>query len=111
MRITNAIIRNVAVGINEVGSFSARMTFESQARCWTWCFILSDPIDVQRFIKLMNYVGVYEVIDLNGKVIREVDSCGFLRGFGHSIDDKFIPILTDEFMEISEKEFIELLKK
>lgn len=110
MKITNARIKNVTVGLDNRDRLSARMTFEGQDGCWDLGFILTNPTDVQRLIKLMNYVGAYKVDGLSGKIIRQVYSGDFLRGFGHPIKDKYVPTLTTEFKEINEAEFEELLK-
>ena len=111
MKITNARIKDVTVCIDDWDRLSARMTLKNEYGCCDCGFILSNPTDVQRFMKLMNYTEAYEVSDMEGKIIRKVDSDGFLRGFGHPVEDKYIPTLTEEFMEISEEEFEKLLKK
>ena len=110
MEITNARIKNVTVGFDDRDRLSARMSFDGQYSCCDWGFILTNPTDVQRLIKLMNYVGAYEVEDLSGKIIRKVESGNFFRGFGHPIMDKFVPTLTEDFKEINELQFEELLK-
>lgn len=109
MEIANARITNVKVGFDDRDRLSARMTFESQHGCCDWGFILSNPVDVQRLSTLMNYTDTYDVKNLNGKIIRKVDSDCFLRGFGHPIEDKFVPVSTKEFTEISEAEFETML--
>lgn len=110
MEITNARIKNVTVGFDDRDRLSARMTFDGQHGCCDWGFILTNPTDVQRLMKLMNYTGSYEVGDLSGKIIRKVDSGNFLRGFGHPIEDKFVPTSTEEFKEVNKAEFAEMLK-
>ena len=110
MRITNARIKNVTVGFDDRGWLSVMMTFEGRYRCDDWRFILTNLGDVQRLIKLLSYTESHEVEDLNGKIIRRVDFGNSLRGFGHPIEDKFVPTLTEEFKEISKSEFEELLK-
>lgn len=110
MEITNARIRNVTVGFDDNDRLSVRMTFASRhdGSC-DWGFILTNPTDVQRLIKLMNYTDSYEVGELNDKIIRRVCSGHFLRGFGHPIEDKFVPTLT-EFTEVNKAEFVEMLE-
>lgn len=110
MEITNARIKNVTVGFDDRNRLSARITFEGYHVSCDWSFILTNPIDVQRLTKLMNYTGSYEVDDLNDKIIRKVVSENFLCGFGHPIEDKFVPTLTEEFKEINESNFEKLLK-
>lgn len=110
MKITNAKIKNVTVGFDDRDRLSASMTFDGQHVCCNCGFILTNPTDVQRLMKLMNYTGSYEVGDLSGKIIRKVDFGNFLGGFGHPIEDKFVPTLTEEFKEVNEEEFAEMLK-
>ena len=70
MKVNNAKIKNVTVGLDDRDRLSARMTFESQLGCCDWGFILTNPTDAQRLVKLMNYTGVYDVKNLNGKIVR-----------------------------------------
>ena len=110
MEVNNARIKNVTVGLDDRDRLSARMTFESQHGCCDVGFILTNPTDAQRLVKLMNYTGVYEVKNLNGKIGRVVNhDCSF-RGFGEPIEDKFIPAFGEEFKEVTEAQFEELLK-
>ena len=109
MEIANARITKVKVGFDARDRLSARITFKSQYGCCDWDFILSNPVDVQRLRKLMNYTDAIELKDLNGKIIRKVDLNFRIHGFGHPIEDKFVPIFTDEFTEISEAELETML--
>ena len=109
MEITNARIKNVTVGLDNRDRLSASMTFEGPNFCRNCCFILTDPTDVQRLVKLMLYTGTSEVQELNGKIIRRIDKNNFLRGFGDPIANKFIPIFGDELKELTESQFEELL--
>lgn len=110
MEITNARIKNVTVGLDDRDRLSARMTFECKHDCCDWGFILTNPTDAQRLVKLMNYTGVYDVKNLNGKVVRVVNHDCFFRGFGDPIEDKFIPAFGEELKEVTEAQFEELLK-
>lgn len=110
MEITNARIENVTVGFDDRDRLSARMTFKGQHGCCEWGFTLIVPTEVQRLIKLMNYAGVHEVEELNGRIIRKVEYNNFLCGFGHPIEDKFVPTSIKDLMEISESQFEEMLK-
>ena len=109
MEIANAIITNVKVGFDDRDRLSTWMAFESQNGCCDCGFVLENPADVQRLKTLMNYTAVYLVKDLKGKIIRKVKSDRYLRGFGHPIEDKFVPVSTKEFTEISEAEFKTML--
>ena len=110
MKVNNAKIKNVTVGLDDRDRLSARMTFESQLGCCDWGFILTNPTDAQRLVKLMNYTGVYDVKNLNGKIVRTVMHDCFFRGFGDHIEDKFIPAFGEELKEVTEAQFEELLK-
>ena len=79
------------------------MTFESQLGCCDWGFILTNPTDAQRLVKLMNYTGVYDVKNLNGKIVRTVMHDCFFRGFGDPIEDKFIPAFGERHEESLER--------
>ena len=109
MEIANARITNVKVVFDDRNGLSVTMTFETQHGYCDWRFILSNPVDVRRLRKLMNYTDAIELKDLNGKIIRKVDLNFRIHGFGHPIEDKFVPIFTDEFTEISEAELETML--
>ena len=110
MEVNNAIIKNVTVGLDDRDRLSARMTFEGQHGCCDWGFILTNPADAQRLVMLMNYTDTYDVKNLNGKIVRKVDHDCFFRGFGHPIEDKFVPAFGEEVKELTEAQFSELLK-
>lgn len=110
MEITNARIKNVTVGFDEWEKFSVKMELYSQHDKLDWYFILTDPTDVQRLMRLMNYTGSHEIGDLNNKIVRKVISEKIFRGIGDPIEDRFFLTLTEEFKEINESEFEELLK-
>lgn len=110
MEVNNARIKNVTVGLDDMDRLSARMNFESQHGCCNWEFILNYPTDAERLVKLMNYTGVDDVKNLNGKIVRVVIHGFSFRGFGDPIEDKFIPAFGEEFKEVTEAQFEELLK-
>lgn len=111
MKILTARITKARVGFDERDKVVARMTFENEYGCCDWAFVLENPVDVQRLKALMKYADAFELKDLNGKIIRQVDSERFMRGFGHPIEDKFVPIYTNEFTELSKVEFGAMLEK
>ena len=112
MKILNARITKARIGFDEIDKVVARMTFESKYGCCDWTFVLENPVDVQRLKTLMKYADVLDFKDLKGKIIQQVvDSERFLRGFGHPIEDKFVPTYTNEFTELSEVEFGAMLQK
>lgn len=110
MEIINARIKNVTVGLDDRDRLSAMMTLESRHNCCDWGFILTNPTDAQRLVKLMKYTGVRDVEDLSGKTIRVVKHDCCFRGFGDIIEDKFIPAFGEELKEVTEAQFEELLK-
>lgn len=110
MKLNNARIEDVTVGLDDLNRLSVRMTFESQSVCFNWEFILNNPTDVQRLVKLMNYTDVYDFENLNGKIVRTVMHSYAFRGFGDPIEDKFIPVFGEKLKEVTEAQFEELLK-
>ena len=92
MQVINAKIKNVTIGFDDRERLSVRMNFDGEATSCTWGFVLINPVQVKNLIKLMEYTEVREVKNLEGKIIRVVFKEIFLRGFGHPVDDKFIPL-------------------
>lgn len=109
MEVKNARIKNVKVGLDDRDRLSVRMTFEGGWAC-DWGFIITNPIDSQRLVKLMDYAGTCDVLKLSGKIVRMVTHDCFFRGFGDPIEDKFVPAFGEELQEITEEEFNKLLK-
>jgi len=110
MEVSNARIKSVKVAFDDLDRLSARMTFEGQQGCCDWGFILTNPVDVQRLEILMKYTGTYDLKDLKGKIVRKIDHDYFIRGFGHPIEDKFVPLFGQEVKEVTQAKFPELLK-
>ena len=110
MRIQNAKIVDVRVGFDDRDNLSARMKFKSLHSCCEWGFILSNTADVKRLCALMKYTNAYEIKELEGKIIREVDSENFFRGFGHPIEDKFVLINDGEFVEMTQENVESIVK-
>ena len=114
MKITNAKIKNVTVGIDDNGRLSATMNFViiGNLTC-KWVFVLEDPAQVQRFKVLMDYAGANNIQDLTGRIIRVANQdVLFFRGFGHPIEDRFVPCIMDyEVKEVTETELAEILKR
>ena len=112
MKIANAKIKKVSVEIDDLNRLSARMTFDGLNKCWEWSFMLNRSTDINRLIRLMEYVEVKKVNDLKNKIIRVAEAECFLLGLGHPIEDKFIPINTGgEFIEIKEKALKDFVAK
>ena len=110
MEIINVRINNATVVLDDRDRLSARMNFEAERGCVSWEFILTNSIDVQRLVKLMNYAGAYYVEGLDGKIVRIVNCASSLRGFGDPIKEKFIPTFGEQLKELTITEFEELLK-
>ena len=72
-------------------------------------WILSNPTDAQRLMKLMSYTEATDGNDLKGKIIRVVNDCNVCRGFGHPTEDRFVPLDGEEFQEVTEEQFQGLL--
>ena len=110
MEIQNAIIKNVTVGLDDRDRLSAMISFESQGKLCTQGFILTNPNDTERLIKIMSYTGSSKVEQFKGKIVRVVNHDFSFQGFGNPIEDKFVPIFGDKLNEITEDQFEELLK-
>ena len=107
MTVKNATIENVRDCINQDGKLAVKMIFKSN-RIDDISFILENSTDVKRLKKLMIYTGARSFKELEGKSILKLGS-GLCYGFGSKGKDKFVPLLTEEFMELSAKDFEELL--
>jgi len=110
MEVNNARITNLTIGLDDRDRLSARMTFECHFGACDWAFILTNPKDAERMVKLMNYTGVHKVEALNGKIVRIVIHGSCFRGFGDPIEDKFVPALGEEFKEVTVEQFEVMLK-
>ena len=110
MKIKNAKIENVTVGIDDRDRLSVRMTFKGDdGMSCDWGFNLENPEDVQRLKLLVEYTEVDNVLALGGKIIRVMDHGMFFRGFGHPVENKFVPCCIAEVKEITDEEFRKLL--
>ena len=99
MKIFNAIIKNVTVGLNCDNNLCANIEFCSQFGCVRIDFKLTERADVYRITKIMNYAGANTFDELKDRTIRIVCSKGILSGFAHPICDKFVSILSNNFEE------------
>jgi len=115
MKIINVKITDVTIGfMDDTDRLFAKLTFEGQEDqkgcCQRW-LILTNPVDAQCLMKLMRYTGINEVKDLIGKSVRKIENDdGFFYGFGDPIEDKFVLFCGEELKEVTEVQFIELLK-
>ena len=112
MIIKNAKIEDAIVSFNDRNNLSATIDFKTYgAGHFTVCFDFTKLADVQRLQKLMNYVEVSQFDDLQGKIVR----VGYISGrcfvgFGHPLEDTFVPMKTDTFTEVPEIKFEEFAK-
>lgn len=112
MAIKNAKIEGTIVSFNTRNNLSATIDLKTyDAGHFTVCFDFTNPADVQRLQKLMNYVEVSQFDDLLGKIVRVgyVPGRCFI-GFGHPLEDTFVPMNSDSFTELPECKFEELVK-
>ena len=107
MKITNAIIKNVTTfRSNLYGIISVSIDFAGADNYCGCNLLLTEIADLRRLIRLMEYVEVSNISDLNGKIVRKVvDSKGILLGFGHPIDDMFVITSNEAYKEVGEKYF------
>ncbi|MBE5819490.1 MAG: hypothetical protein E7310_01480 [Clostridiales bacterium] len=110
MEIINARIKNVTVGLDDRDRLAANMTFECPHGSCSWGFILTNPTDSQRLLKLLQYTGANEVNNLNGKIVRAINHDCCFAGFGDPIKDEFVPTFGEELKEVTEVQFKELLE-
>lgn len=111
MKIENAMIKDVTVGLNDNDRLCVRLSLKGQCTGGMWIFELENPVDVQRVEKLMQYTCSYEVGELEGKIVRKAVSGNLLRGIGHPLEDKFIPLWTEVMREVDESVLEELAEK
>ena len=107
MEIYNARIKDVTVGPDER---NCSVSFDGQGFCCNWEAILTNPAEDERLRKLMQYADTYDVNKMNGKIVRIVIIDTFLRAFGDPIQDKFVPILGAEFVELAEEQLEEVIR-
>ena len=108
MEIAKATIQKVAVGIDIMNRLGADIEFVSDFGRFSHWFISSDPKSALQLITLMRYTGASSTCSLNNREINLIFSDNSLLGFGNPIDDKYVPLFTEEFREISMEEFMKL---
>ena len=109
MKIANARITNVMVGFDARDGLYAKMTFETMSSACYGHFYLLNAVDAQRLSTLMDYTRTYDIKDLDGKIIRKVDLNSRMVGFGHPIEDRFVPLSTKGFIQVTENEYEKML--
>ena len=110
MKISNVRIKDVTIGLDELGKISAMVVFENQRCRFQLDFTLCDSKDAMRFESIMKFAGERTTNAMKGKIIRMVEVDNRIKGFGDSIMDRFIPIFDDYDNEVKENEFMEMLK-
>ena len=69
-------------------------------------FDMCNPIDVQRVLKLFEYTNSRDLRELAGKQIKTAYKNHYTYGFGTLDGIKFIPLLTKDIIEVTEKEIL-----
>lgn len=90
MKIKNAKIKNAAIDFFGPNNLSARLAFAYPNGSQQWSFDMKKPMDVERFMKLREYVEADNLEGMNGKIVRIVSFSDHFHGFGHPLEDKFI---------------------
>lgn len=110
MTVQNAKITNVTVGFDNRDRLTASISLKGQYDDWDLKMVLSQKDDCQYLLKLMSYTEVNGVEEMKGKIIRIVTFDNILYGFGHPIEDKFVPTTQENPTELTEAEFRKNLK-
>ena len=110
MKIRNIKIKNASVIFDERAGWCVKVTLATSREVLDRTFVLSDEMDTQLLKILMSYTKVTSVNDLVNKTVRIVGSDGCVVGFGSYMEDKFVPIGTDGFMEVTERDLLLLLR-
>ena len=102
MRITNAEIKDVMVGLDDRDRLAVMFKLKGPEGTCNWSFLMANSTDVERLELLMEYVGARKVSDLEKKIVRKAVNYS-LQAIGHPIEDKFIPVLSEDLEEITEE--------
>lgn len=73
-------------------------------------FNTKNAVDAQRLERIMEYIGSHEYSDLNGKTVRVANKNRQLQGIGHPYLDRFIPMFTEDFQQVTESKIEEMIK-
>lgn len=71
-------------------------------------FVMGNPIDVQRVLKLFEYTNSTNLEELDGKQIKTAYKDHFTYGFCALDGNKFIPLLTKDLIEVTEEEILKM---
>ena len=114
MKIANAKIEQVTFGFKYTNSvLSAKLKLKTMENgclsLYDLCFDFRNPEDILRLAELMRMAEVSEFYGLKGKYVR----IGYIFGrgcfgFGSLIDDTFIPMKSEKFVKVTDKEFTEI---
>ena len=107
MEIRNAKITHASVALDDRDRLSAQLCFDMQSKHST-CrigLVITDPNDARKLQELMIYTDTYEFDKLCGKIVRVVIHKGTLHGFVHPTEDRFISVVDNGFLELTEKQF------
>lgn len=108
MRVEKASIQNVSVGLDRLDRMIARVTFHTKRRAYKMKFVLTKDFEAQRLMKLMSFIGTYNINNMDGKIVRVVIHKESFYGFGAPIEDKFVPTFGKGLRELTMEQFVEL---
>ncbi len=110
MEVNSCVITDVRKGLNADKRLSVIVTIKTFNKEYKKEFLYTDTEDIIKFVRVCRYCGSRDEKEIIGKKIRIITQKGVLKGIGHYEFNAFFPLFKREFMEISIKEFEELLK-
>lgn len=121
MKIKNAKIEGATINFfNSGDDLQARMRLVQQDGYRGMSFSMANPLDVQRLMKLREWLGAKKIEHLNGQIVRIVESeqsfgGDHFEGVGHAIEDRFIYCGykkdTTEVKELTQSELKDIIDK
>ena len=110
MEIKNAKIKNVTVYLDHRARLTVSMELHDSVGFLTTNFILVNPVAVKNLTKIMEYIEVTKLPEMEGKIVRVgiVNEFGLI-AIGHPIEDRFVEItntIVDSVKELSKSELL-----
>ena len=101
MNLSLVTITNVTIRINERSQVFAHINFANQYVACEHDFLLTSITELKRIEALMKYTNTPDDITLlTGKMVRIITD-NFLRYIGSATEDKFFPIASKNFVELT----------
>ena len=101
MNVSLVTITNVAIRINEQNQIFAHINFANPYVACEHDFLLTRISELKRIEALMRYTNTPEdFMFLTGKTVRIITD-NFLRFIGSATEDKFFPVASQEFTELT----------